>query len=194
MAWERASGAPIGPAVTWQCRRSADLCERLRADGRAPEITALTGLPVDPMFTAGKLRWLLDASPDGQARAAAGELCVGTVDSWLLWNLTGGARHGTDVSNASRTQLMDIEAGAWDAGLSEAFGSLTIAEKEVTFLLLKGLGFKEIATVRNTSERTARAQSIAIYAKAGLSGRSELAAFFLEDLLLPQEAELAGEA
>ena len=122
VAWERASGAPIGPAVTWQCRRSAELCERLRAEGRAPEITARTGLPVDPMFTAGKLRWLLDAAPDGQARAAAGELCVGTVDSWLLWNLTGGAAHGTDVSNASRTQLMDIGAGAWDAGLCEAFG------------------------------------------------------------------------
>ena len=131
VAWERDSGAPIGPAVTWQCRRSADLCERLRADGRAPEITARTGLPVDPMFTAGKLRWLLDAAPDGQARAAAGEICVGTVDSWLLWNLTGGTRHGTDVSNASRTQLMDIGAGAWDAGLSAAFGVPLAALPEI---------------------------------------------------------------
>ena len=100
-------------------RTSASACARTAA-GR--EITARTGLPVDPMFTAGKLRWLLDAAPDGQARAAAGELCVGTVDSWLLWNLTGGTTHGTDVSNASRTQLMDIGAGAWDAGLCEAFG------------------------------------------------------------------------
>ncbi len=131
VAWERASGAPIGPAVTWQCRRSADLCEGLRANGRGPEITARTGLPVDPMFTAGKLRWLLDAAPDGQSRAAAGELCVGTVDSWLLWNLTGGAQHRTDVSNASRTQLMDIGAGAWDAGLSEAFGVPMAALPEI---------------------------------------------------------------
>jgi glycerol kinase len=130
-AWERGSGAPIGPAVTWQCRRSADLCERLRADGRGPEITVRTGLPVDPMFTAGKLRWLLDAAPDGQGRAAAGELCVGTVDSWLLWNLTGGTAHRTDVSNASRTQLMDIGAGAWDAGLSAAFGVPLAALPEI---------------------------------------------------------------
>jgi glycerol kinase len=122
LAWERASSRPIGPAVTWQCRRSAELCERLRAAGSGPAIQARTGLPVDPMFTAGKLRWLLDAAPDGQARAAAGELCVGTVDSWLLWNLTGGAQHRTDVSNASRTQLMDISAGAWDAELGELFG------------------------------------------------------------------------
>jgi glycerol kinase len=131
VAWERAGGVPIGPAVTWQCRRSADLCERLRAAGRAPQITALTGLPVDPMFTAGKLRWLLDASPDGQARAAAGLLCVGTVDSWVLWNLSGGAVHRTDVSNASRTQLMDIGAGAWDPGLCEAFGVPLAALPEI---------------------------------------------------------------
>ncbi len=104
VAWERASGAPIGPAVTWQCRRSADLCERLRAEGRAPEITARTGLPVDPMFTAGKLRWLLDAAPDGQARAAAGELCVGTVDSWLLWNLTGRRRPTAPTSATPRAR------------------------------------------------------------------------------------------
>ena len=122
LAWERATGRPIGPAVTWQCRRSADLCERLRQAGLGAGITARTGLPLDPMFTAGKLRWLLDAAPDGQARAATGELCVGTVDAWVLWNLTGGAVHGTDVSNASRTQLMDIDAGTWDADLAEAFG------------------------------------------------------------------------
>jgi glycerol kinase len=131
VAWERLTGEPIGPAVTWQCRRSAELCERLRAEGRAPDITARTGLPVDPMFTAGKLRWLLDAAPHGQARAAAGELCVGTVDSWLLWNLTGGAWHRTDVSNASRTQLMDTAAGAWDRSLCEAFGVPMAALPEI---------------------------------------------------------------
>ena len=131
MAWERASGQPVGPAVTWQCRRSAELCERLRTEGREPRITALTGLPLDPMFTAGKLRWLLDQVPEGQARAAAGELCVGTVDSWLLWNLSGGARHRTDVSNASRTQLLDISAGAWDAELCEVFGVPAPALPEV---------------------------------------------------------------
>jgi glycerol kinase len=131
LAWERATGEPIGPAVTWQCRRSAGLCEGLRAAGHGPWITARTGLPVDPMFTAGKLRWLLDAAPNGQARAAAGELCVGTVDSWVLWNLTGGAVHRTDVSNASRTQLMDIDASAWDDGLCEAFGVPRAALPEI---------------------------------------------------------------
>jgi glycerol kinase len=131
VAWERGTGRPIGPAVTWQCRRSADLCESLRMAGHGPWISARTGLPVDPMFTAGKLRWLLDAVPEGQARAAAGELCVGTVDSWVLWNLTGGAVHRTDVSNASRTQLMDIGAGAWDAELCEAFGVPPAALPEI---------------------------------------------------------------
>jgi glycerol kinase len=131
VAWDRATGEPIGPAVTWQCRRSAELCERLRIEGRAPDITARTGLPVDPMFTAGKLRWLLDAAPDGRGRAAAGEIRVGTVDSWLLWNLTGGTVHRTDVSNASRTQLMDIGAGAWYADLSEAFGVPLAALPEI---------------------------------------------------------------
>jgi glycerol kinase len=131
VAWDRASGRPVGPAVVWQCRRSAGLCEDLRAAGRGPYITSRTGLPVDPMFTAGKLRWLLDAAPDGQARAAGGDIRVGTVDSWLLWNLTAGRQHRTDVSNASRTQLMDIGVAAWDAELCEAFGVPMAALPEI---------------------------------------------------------------
>jgi glycerol kinase len=131
VAWDRASGEPIGPVVTWQCRRSADLCGSLRDEGRDVEIRRRTGLPVDPMFTAGKLRWLLDAATDGQARAAAGEVCVGTVDSWLLWNLTGGSEHRTDVSNASRTQLLDIDRARWDPLLLEAFGVPMQAMPEV---------------------------------------------------------------
>ena len=122
VAWERDGGAPVGPVVTWQCRRSADLCGELRGVGRAHEIQSRTGLPLDPGFTAGKWRWLLDEAPDGRARAAAGEIRLGTVDSWLLWNLTGGAEHATDASNASRTQLMDLAAVAWDPWLAEAFG------------------------------------------------------------------------
>jgi glycerol kinase len=122
LLWERASGRPMGPVVTWQCRRSAELCTRLRQEGLAPLIEARTGLPLDPGFTAGKLRWLLDAVPDGPTRAAAGELCAGTVDSWLLWNLTGGRMHRTDLSNASRTQLLDLASGDWDEALCEAFG------------------------------------------------------------------------
>jgi glycerol kinase len=122
VAWEREGGAPVGPAVTWQCRRSSETCDRLRAAGRAPEIQARTGLPLDPGFTAGKWRWILDSTPHGADRAAAGEIRLGTVDSWVLWNLTGGAVHATDASNASRTQLMDLASVAWDPWLAEAFG------------------------------------------------------------------------
>jgi glycerol kinase len=122
LIWERASGRPLGPVVTWQCRRSADLCDHLRAEGQAAEIEARTGLPLDPGFTAGKLRWLLDDLPDGTERASRGEICAGTVDSWLLWNLSGGQTHATDVSNASRTQLLDLDSGSWDPALCEAFG------------------------------------------------------------------------
>lgn len=122
LIWERSSGRPLGPVVTWQCRRSAEVCEELRAAGHADDIEARTGLPLDPGFTAGKLRWLLDALPDGAQRAQASEVCAGTVDSWLLWNLSGGRAHGTDVSNASRTQLLDLASGTWDPWLCEAFG------------------------------------------------------------------------
>jgi len=122
VAWERAGGAPLGPVVTWQCRRSAALCDWLRGAGRAHEIQARTGLPLDPGFTAGKWRWLLDETADGRARASNGDICLGTVDSWLLWNLTGGAVHATDASNASRTQLMDLARVAWDPWLADAFG------------------------------------------------------------------------
>jgi glycerol kinase len=122
LIWDRASGRPLGPVVTWQCRRSADLCDRLRADGLADLVASRTGLPLDPGFTAGKLRWLLDDLPDGYVRAKAGDICAGTVDSWLLWNLTDGRAHRTDASNASRTQLLDLATGTWDIALCEAFG------------------------------------------------------------------------
>ncbi len=131
VAWERASGMPIGPVVSWQCRRSVDLCDRLRGAGRADEIAARTGLPLDPGFTAGKWRWLLDQAPDGIARAAAGEIGLGTVDSWVLWNLSGGAAHATDASNASRTQLMDLATVDWDPWLAEAFGIPITALPEI---------------------------------------------------------------
>ena len=122
VAWKRDDSTPVGPAVTWQCRRSADLCDELRDAGRAPGIQARTGLPLDPGFTAGKWRWLLDQAPDGVARAAAGEIRLGTVDSWVLWNLSGGAVHATDASNASRTQLMDLATVDWDPWVAEVFG------------------------------------------------------------------------
>ena len=131
VAWDASSGAPVGPAVTWQCRRAAELCDWLRRSGRATEIQERTGLPLDPGFTAGKWRWLLDAADDGAARAADGEIRLGTVDSWVLWHLTGGAVHATDASNAARTQLMDLAAVSWDPWLAEAFGVPLAALPEI---------------------------------------------------------------
>jgi glycerol kinase len=120
--WERASGRPLGPVVVWQCRRSADFCADLRARGLAPWLAERTGLAIDPLFSASKMRWLLDHAQDGQRRAERGELCLGTIDSWVLWNLTGGAAHATDLTNASRTQLLDLRALLWSQELLDLFG------------------------------------------------------------------------
>nr|WP_245895312.1 FGGY-family carbohydrate kinase [Devosia submarina] len=106
----------------WQCRRSAPKCDKLRAAGHAGTIEAKTGLALDPLFPAGKIAWLLDHVPGARARAEAGELRAGTVDSWLLWNLSGGAVHATDHSNAARTQLFNTQTLCWDAALCELFG------------------------------------------------------------------------
>ncbi|KTE43609.1 MULTISPECIES: FGGY family carbohydrate kinase [unclassified Sphingopyxis] len=119
--WEAATGKPVAPAVIWQCRRSEERCAALRAAGHGEEIAARSGLGLDPLFPAAKIAWLLDTVPDGRARAAAGELRCGTVDSWLLWNLTGGAVHATDHSNASRTQLFNLDTLGWDPRLAELF-------------------------------------------------------------------------
>jgi glycerol kinase len=122
LVWERATGRPAGPVVIWQCRRTSERCERLRLDGAEPQVRDRTGLPIDPLFSATKLAWLLDEIPDGRRRAADGALCAGTIDSWLLWNLTGGDVHRCDVSNASRTQLLDLRTLAWDDTLLDLFG------------------------------------------------------------------------
>jgi len=120
--WERASGRPVGPVIGWQCRRTAAVCADVRARGLAPFLAERTGLAVDPLFSAGKMRWLLDHVEDGARRAARGELCLGTMDSWVLWNLTGGAVHATDLTNASRTQLLDIQTLRWSEELLDLFG------------------------------------------------------------------------
>jgi glycerol kinase len=109
---------PVHRAIVWQCRRSAPLCERLRADGLEPLVRTRTGLVLDAYFSGTKIAWLLDAQPALRARAARGELAFGTVDSWLLWQLTGGRVHATDPSNASRTLCFDIRRLDWDAELS----------------------------------------------------------------------------
>jgi glycerol kinase len=115
--WERRSGRPLHPALVWQDRRTADACARLRASGLEAEIQARSGLVIDPYFSASKLAWLLDHVPDARRRAARGELAAGTLDSWLAFQLSGGHKHVTDASNASRTQLYNLDTGNWDSEL-----------------------------------------------------------------------------
>jgi glycerol kinase len=118
---DRATGAPLGPAIVWQDRRTAAFCERLAARGVADAIRGKTGLLIDPYFSATKLAWLLDSVPGARARAQRGELAFGTVDSWLVWNLSGGRRHVTDLSNAARTSLLNIHTLDWDDELLALF-------------------------------------------------------------------------
>jgi glycerol kinase len=117
VVWERATGRPIHPAVVWQSRASAAICERLRSDGHEKLVRERTGLVIDAYFSGTKVRWILDQVPGAQKRAEAGELVCGTIDSWLIWKFTGGRTHATDVSNASRTLVFDIHRGAWDDDL-----------------------------------------------------------------------------
>ena len=119
IVWERATGHPVFNAIVWQCRRTAQMCDELIARGLEQTVRARTGLPIDAYFSATKIRWILDAIPDGQRRAEAGELAFGTVDTWLLWNLTGGEVHATDTSNASSTMLFDVDKLSWDDELLE---------------------------------------------------------------------------
>jgi glycerol kinase len=122
MLWERASGCPVHRAIVWQCRRTAPLCERLKSEGHEAEFRHKTGLMLDPYFSGTKIRWLLDEVPGAAQRAERGLLCFGTVDSWLLWRLTGGAVHATDPTNASRTLCFDIRMLRWDEGLCKILG------------------------------------------------------------------------
>jgi glycerol kinase len=118
--WERKSGKPIANAIVWQCRRTAEACQALKPE--EAWVRGKTGLLIDPYFSASKIAWLLEHVPGARARAEAGELCFGTVDSWVLWRLTGGRVHATDASNASRTLLYDIHSQAWDPALLSLFG------------------------------------------------------------------------
>jgi glycerol kinase len=122
VVWDRATGQPVAPAIVWQSRITADRCAAIRAAGHEPRIRALTGLPVDAYFSGPKIAHILDSSPALRDRAEAGELCFGTVDSFLAWRLSGGRSHITDVSNASRTLLFDISERRWDAWLCEVMG------------------------------------------------------------------------
>src|ERR1019366_8258118 len=109
VVWDRATGVPISPTIVWQCRRTAGRCAELARSGDARYIESKTGLVIDAYFSASKIAWVLDHVPGARARALNGDLAFGNIDTWLLWNLTHGARHLTDVTNASRTILMDLE-------------------------------------------------------------------------------------
>ena len=122
VVWDRTTGRPVADAIVWQSRITAPICERLRADGLEPLFKSRTGLPLDAYFSGPKIRYILDQDPGLQRRAERGELAFGTVDSFLIWRLTGGRVHATDVSNASRTLLFDIHKLAWDDDLLEAVG------------------------------------------------------------------------
>ncbi len=121
LLWDRRDGRPLHKALVWQDRRTADVCARLRADGIEPTVTAKTGLLLDPYFSGTKLAWLLDTIPGARQAAEAGHLAAGTIDTFLLWRLTGGRVHATDATNASRTLLYDIHNGSWDDELLRIF-------------------------------------------------------------------------
>ena len=131
LVWERETGKPVGPCVVWQCRRTAPFCNELKAQRLEPLLQERTGLQVDPMFSASKIRWILDHAKDGRRRAEGGELCAGNIDSWILWKLTGGAVHATDMTNASRTQLLNLHELEWDEEVLAIFGIPSAALPEI---------------------------------------------------------------
>ena len=122
VVWDKNTGKPYGRAIVWQCRRTADMCSRLKNDGYGKMIKEKTGLLIDPYFSATKLKWMLDNIPGLREAALRGDALFGTVDSYLIWNLSGGRVHVTDVSNASRTMLFNIHTLGWDSELLDLFG------------------------------------------------------------------------
>jgi glycerol kinase len=122
IVWDRATGQPIHPAIVWQCRRTAALCDELKAAGLEPIVRERTGLVLDAYFSGTKIRWLLDAVPDAARRAEDGVLAFGTVDTWLVWKLTGGRVHATDATNASRTLCLNLDTVDWDDDMLKALG------------------------------------------------------------------------
>ncbi|WP_425040754.1 glycerol kinase GlpK [Primorskyibacter sp. S187A] len=122
LVWDRKTGKPIHNAIVWQDRRTSDLCQTLKAEGYEPQVTEKTGLLLDPYFSGTKVAWLLDNVEGARARAEAGELIFGTVDSWIIWHLTGGTTHVTDATNAARTLLYDIRQGRWSSTMCKMLG------------------------------------------------------------------------
>ena len=146
MVWDPKTGKAIHNAIVWQCRRTQEICEKLKKAKKEKIITARSGLVLDPYFSASKIQWILKHVPNDQKRARAGELIAGTVDSFLLWKLTGKQAHKTDVTNASRTMLMNIHTGWWDEELMKIFGVPEamlpeICPSNAEFGVTQGLGF-----------------------------------------------------
>jgi glycerol kinase len=131
IVWDRRTGEPLGNAIVWQDRRTAALCDQLKAEGLESDVRLRTGLVVDPYFSATKLRWILDKRPGARELAGKGRLAFGTVDAWLIWQLTGGRLHAVDATNASRTMLYDIFAGQWDEALLDRLGIPALVLPEV---------------------------------------------------------------
>jgi glycerol kinase len=163
--WDRKTGAPIGNAIVWQDRRTAAICDELKARGLADSFRARTGLVVDPYFSGTKVKWLLDNTPGLRTRAESGEIAFGTVDSWLVWNLTGGRAHITDYSNASRTLMYNIYELGWDAELLRA---LDVPEAVLPTVL------PSACIYGHTDPRVFFGQSIAV---AGIAGDQQAALF-----------------
>jgi len=165
VVWDRRTGKPVSNAVVWQCRRTAPICEELKQKGMGQPIKDKTGLLVDAYFSATKLRWILDNIPDGQRRAQQGDLLFGTVDSWLVWNLTGGVVHITDYSNASRTMLFNIHTLQWD---KELLAQLDIPEAVLP---------KAVPSSQVYGETTAGLLGDARVPVAGIAGDQQAALF-----------------
>jgi len=144
--WDRKTGKPIYNAIVWQCRRTQEVCEKLKRNNKEKMVTKKTGLVIDPYFSGSKIQWILKNVPGAKEKARKGELAAGTIDTFLLWRLTGGEAHKTDVSNASRTMLMNIHTGWWDDELLKLFEvpealMPEIAPSSGEFGKTKGLGF-----------------------------------------------------
>ncbi|HQS56522.1 MAG TPA: FGGY family carbohydrate kinase, partial [Sediminibacterium sp.] len=164
VVWDKATGQPIHNAIVWQDRRTAEFCDSLKAQGKDKLIQQKTGLVIDAYFSATKAKWILDNVEGARARAEKGELCFGTIDTWLVWKLTNGQVHVTDVSNASRTMLFNIHELAWDQQLLEIF--------DIPAAMLPVV--KSSSEVYGHTQNLLTAQSIPI---AGIAGDQQSALF-----------------
>ncbi len=174
IVWDRTTGSPIAPAAVWQCQRGKDFCNQLKEKGLEPMIHKKTGLLADPYFSAGKFRWILDHTPGAREKAEKGDLLLGTMDSWLVWKLTGGKVHATDTTNACRTMLFNLHTLTWDEELLDLFGLSPTLLPEVHF---------SDEVVGYTHESILPGVPI-----AGLTGDSH-AAFFGQNCFLPGMAK-----